>query len=99
MNKYEIINPCQCILKMSINGQVEEYKNNYSNELSVYSDSVFYGQICMTSDIVRSEITYDDEDGMKEDFIINRVLFPIEYCPVCGKKIEYKVIKELKLTK
>lgn len=99
MNKYKISNHCDCILKMSITGQVDEYKDSYDNELSVYSDSVFYGQICIVNEIVRTEINYDDEDGIKEDFRIMRVLFPIEYCPICGKKLEYKIIKELKLNR
>lgn len=89
-------NICDCLLKMSILGYVIEYNKLYKDELLDDKD-LFDGMLCLVSDKVTSELTYD-EYGIKEDFKISSKLIPIKYCPCCGKEIEYTKNKTLQLT-
>lgn len=84
------VNNCYCLEKLQAFGQVQPF-SEYSEVSDYYRDEVESGTLCL----VQTKATYWATDVTMNDISINDYLYPIEYCPVCGKKIEYKRIKNL----
>ena len=90
MEKIKCVNLCSCMLKLSFVDFVREYRNGFI--LSNYADDVKEGQMCLVNDEIIDEGEYDQDGIYQTNFKVKKTLYPIEYCPCCGKKIEYKVL-------
>ena len=88
MVKLEIINTCDCLNKLLIIGYLREFESDeeYSN---YYLGNILDGHIVMKMDIVVDNGWYDDYGNYNTNFEITSSYYPIEFCPICGKKIEY----------
>ena len=84
---------CPCIISLMKDGKVSEYCPPY-NEVAPQFNDVEEGQLCLAYDIVVDDGGYEDFMWLS-DIRVYRELYPIEYCPVCGQKIEYKHINGL----
>ena len=93
MKKVEMINSCECIEKILILGFIREYDENESIS-NFYDKEIINGQLCMKMDIIVDNGEYDENGIYNTDFQITSSFYPIEYCPICGKKIEYIKTKE-----
>ena len=82
----DTINNCKCLNELILIGKILPYTKEY--DLSLYANQdIEEGTLCFVNDIVE-----DIEEVKKE-------LYPIEYCPICGKQIEYKKEMRLRMTK
>ncbi len=84
------VNNCMCLEKLMIMGQIQPF-GTYSEASTFYNEHIDEGTLCL----VQSKATYWATDVSMNDITIDDYLYPIEYCPICGKKIEYKKIKSL----
>lgn len=94
MNK--VINECECLHRMKLLGQISEYNKSHAEKFDYYNYNAFDGQICLVQEKVTSELSYD-ESGVHQEYRISNELIPINYCPYCGKKIEYTKDNHMKL--
>ena len=85
---------CECLEKLIELGKVTYYCPPYN----VLADNVEAeeGQLCLVTQVAEDNGCYDDYNWISNLHIYNE-LYPIEYCPICGKEIEY--IKFNQLTK
>lgn len=91
----EVVNLCDCLQKLSLINKIKKYESvNLSNYIS---REVEEGELCLVFDRLVDIGNYDDNFNWNSFFVNEEELYPIEYCPICGKKIEYR--KELKLEK
>src|SRR5574344_303240 len=67
----------------------EIHKEDEKDELSNYSNSVENGQLCLVFDSIEDKGNFNEDGLWNTDFEVVRKLYPIEYCPICGKKISY----------
>ncbi len=87
----DAINNCKCINELMLIGNILPYKKGYN--LSLYANQdVEEGTLCLANDVVEDTYFNINKEVIKE-------LYPIEYCPICGKKIEYRKEKVLRITK
>lgn len=85
MNKLELNNSCDCIQKLIILGYLKEYECQFNDESELQS-----GQICIVTDKIVDNGGYDENGEYQTLYESTITYYPIEYCPICGKKIEYK---------
>ena len=84
------VNNCECLERLLLIGQLKPY-NEYSEASNYYNDDVEKGTLCL----IQTKVTYWATDVSMNDMNVEDYLYPINYCPICGKKIEYKKIKSL----
>ena len=87
-------NACECIQLLMRDGRVSEYCPPY-NTLAPGFDDVPEGQVCLSNDVYEDNGCYDFNDDWEYDINHYVELYPIEYCPLCGKKLEYTRINSL----
>lgn len=90
MDKIKYVNLCNCMTKFLIIDFVREYKEGFA--LSNFASDVTEGQLCLVNDEIVDEGDYDLDGNYQVNFQVKKTLYPIEYCPCCGKRIEYKPI-------
>ena len=90
MDKIKYVNLCNCMTKFLIIDFVREYKEGFI--LSNFASDVTEGQLCLVNDEIVDEGDYDLDGNYQVNFQVKKTLYPIEYCPSCGKRIEYKPI-------
>lgn len=90
MDKIKYVNLCKCMTKFLIIDFVCEYKEGFI--LSNFASDVTEGQLCLVNDEIVDEGDYDLDGNYQVNFQVKKTLYPIEYCPCCGKRIEYKPI-------
>ncbi len=90
MDKIKYVNLCKCMTKFLIIDFVREYKEGFI--LSNFASDVTEGQLCLVNDEIVDEGDYDLDGNYQVNFQVKKTLYPIEYCPCCGKRIEYKLI-------
>ena len=89
----ESIDNCKCIERLMIIGKIEPYTSG--TVLSNYApDDVELGTLCFAQDIVTDDGEWDDY-GWVANITVSRELYPITYCPVCGKEIKYRKVQSL----
>ena len=88
------IDLCKCLEKMIIIGKVMPFSEK--GFLSYYSDEVEEGTLCLAINQVSDNGYYEGYDYIS-NFEVETELFPINYCPVCGKQIKYEQVKKLEL--
>lgn len=81
-------NACSCIDKMMIIGHVKEYEigDNVSNYAPC---EPIEGQLCLVSDSIVDNGGYNEEGMYETNYEVTKTLYPIDYCPICGKEIKY----------
>ncbi len=90
MEKIKCANLCSCMSKLILIDFVREFREGFT--LSNFADEVHEGQLCLVNDEVIDEGTYDQDGNYQTNFQVKKTLYPIEYCPCCGKRLEYKSI-------
>ena len=90
MEKIKFVNLCNCMAKLIIIDFVHEYKDGFI--LSNFASEVTEGQLCLVSDEIVDEGEFDQDGNYQTNFQVKKVLYPIEFCPCCGKRIEYKPV-------
>ena len=90
MEKIKFVNLCTCMTKLIIIDFVREYKEGFI--LSNFASDVTEGQLCLVNDEILDEGDYDLDGNYQVNFQVKKVLYPIEFCPCCGKRIEYKPV-------
>lgn len=88
MEKLEVINQCDCLSMLLGSGYLREYDKE-ENSSNYYLGEIIDGQIVMKMDIVVDNGSYDEFGNYYANFDIVSSYYPIEYCPICGKRIEY----------
>lgn len=88
MVKLEIVNQCDCLSMLLNSGYLRQFckEEDYSN---YYIGEILDGQITMKMDIVVDNGWYDEFGNYISKLDITSSHYPIEFCPICGKKIEY----------
>ena len=89
----EAIDLCRCLQKMLILRKVTPYDNSKE---SLFSDSVEEGTLCISNTTVSDNGYYEGINWIY-NIEVEEELYPIYYCPICGKRIEYKKVQQLKL--
>ena len=104
----EIESTCQCLDKLMAIGMVERYfkpTDSYfpsikERDVEIFgeyvSEDIEEGQMCLVYRDIEDDGYYLDYTWIS-NIKIFKELHPIEFCPICGKKIEYK--KSMSLTK
>lgn len=90
MEDIKFTNLCSCMSKLLVIDFVREYREGFI--LSNFADEVHEGQLCLVNDEIVDEGDFDQDGLYQTNFQVKKTLYPIEYCPCCGKKIEYKKI-------
>lgn len=92
----EAVNNCKCITKLMLIGKVKEYDNEIISNYA--SQDIEKGKLCLISELVEDMSDYDyEKNEWINNFFKYYELYPIDYCPICGKKIEYNKTHGLKL--
>ena len=60
-----------------------------ATEENYYLGEILDGHVVMKMDIVVDNGYYDESSNYNTNFDIVSSYYPIEFCPICGKKIEY----------
>lgn len=89
MSKLEIVNVCDCANKLLILGFLNNYELADKN-LKYPLEDVSDGQICIKKDIIVDNGWYDENGIYNTYYDIYSAYYPIEFCPICGKKFEYR---------
>ena len=89
MNYYDT---CECITKLMGLGLVMPYCEPYNTLASGYTANE--GDLCIVRENVEDRGYYDDYNWIN-DIITYKELYPIKYCPICGKEIQYKRSNQL----
>ena len=89
----EIVNSCHCLNKLKILGYLQEF-DELENSSNLYFGEIIDGQICMKMDIIVDNGNYNEEGIYNTNFEITSSYYPINHCPICGKKIEYIKTKD-----
>ena len=84
------VNNCNCVEKLLAFGQLQAF-NTHSEISNYYNKDIEEGTLCL----VQTKATYWATDVSMNDVTVEDYLYPIDFCPVCGKKIEYERIKNL----
>lgn len=92
MEKIKCANLCSCMSKLLLVDFIREYREGFM--LSNFASDVHEGQLCLVNDEIVDEGGYDQDGVYQTDFKVKKTLYPIEYCPCCGKRIEYKPIMD-----
>lgn len=90
MEDIKFTNLCSCMSKLLVIDFVREYREGFI--LSNFADGVHEGQLCLVNDEIVDEGDFDQDGLYQINFQVKKTLYPIEYCPCCGKRIEYKPI-------
>lgn len=93
MEKLEVINSCDCLNRMIIIGYLKEYEKG-DNTSNYYLEEIKEGQICMKRDITVDNGEYNEDGEYIPMYDITSSYYPVDFCPICGKKIEYIKIKQ-----
>ena len=88
MKKLEVIDICDCLNKLLIVGYLRQFDCD-EKSFNYYLGEIVDGQIVMKMDIVVDNSWYDEFENYHANFDIVSSYYPIVYCPVCGKRIEY----------
>lgn len=88
MEKLEVINQCDCLNMLLSSGYLREYDKE-ENSSNYYLGEIIDGQIVMKMDIVVDNGWYDEFGNYHANFDIVSSYYPIDFCPLCGKRIEY----------
>lgn len=88
MEKLELVNSCDCLNKLLIIGYLREYDSEEESS-NYYLGEILDGHVVMKMDIVVDNGYYDELSNYNTNFDIVSSYYPIEFCPICGKKIEY----------
>ena len=83
---------CECMEELIERGKVMQHVPPYT-QLSegVIADD---GELCMVNDVVE-DLGYYDEYTWVSNINAYKELYPIKYCPICGKEIKYKKYNSL----
>ncbi|NLC47776.1 MAG: hypothetical protein GX758_00245 [Tenericutes bacterium] len=76
---------CSCMLKLLYLRKIKKY-NSFVDRISNYSDIVEEGQLCLVSETIIDEGDIDFNGEWNSNFVVVEELYPIKYCPICGKK-------------
>ena len=88
------INNCDCLTKLKLIGKVVPYEPIiFDDTLSYYADEVEEGTLCIANNRCEDNGYYDQDGNYISNIEITKDLYPINYCPVCGKKIEYRKVE------
>lgn len=90
----EVKEKCNCISKLMNLGIVQYYCPPY-NVIDNNYEEVDEGTLCLVQNEMNDNGTWNDNYEWISSIELINNLIPIEYCPICGKKIEYKKIKGL----
>lgn len=88
--KYDSL--CDCMYRLINVGLLCEYSND--KILSNYTGECSVGQICIKTDRIIDYGEYDEFGNYNTNYQADSVFFPIDYCPICGKRIEYELLTE-----
>lgn len=80
-------NLCDCIKGLKHIGLISKYFPPYNTLADNYTAEE--GQLCIVNEVME-DYGYYDEYSWVSNIVCYKELYPINYCPVCGKKIEYK---------
>lgn len=87
---------CSCLEKMRLNGRLVPYSKKLN--FTVYNSSgLEEGTLCLINNIIRDNGYYEKYEW-KSNFEMEIEAYPINYCPICGKEIEYKQMNIKKMT-
>ena len=86
---------CECMKNLMAIGHIKPYCPPYNYMAEGFED-VEEGQLCMANQIAEDLGHYNDYEWVSMIEMYDE-LYPINFCPICGKKIEY--IKYPELTK
>lgn len=92
----EATNTCECIAKLMLIERILPY--NRKQESYYFSKNIEEGTLCIVSNNVRDNGYYDANNWIS-NIEIETDYYPINYCPICGQKIEYKEVKTMKMIK
>ena len=90
------INTCECLEKLILIGRLAPYIKK--EESYYFSKPIDEGTLCLVTNSARDN-GYYDADRWISNIEIESDYYPINYCPICGKEIEYKRELTLKMTK
>ena len=90
----DIKNTCECLKKLMTLYKVLPYVSGIDT-INYNYDEVEDGTLCLVSKDVVDNGEWDENFTWISDFEYNYELIPIEYCPICGKKIKYNKVKSL----
>lgn len=86
---------CNHIQKLMNSGVISEYMPPY-NQLAYEYDKVEEGTICLSTNVYEDNGYYEGFDWVA-NVMCYKELYPIEFCPICGKEIKYARVNNLKL--
>lgn len=92
MKRY--LRECDHIESLMHSGMMSEYCPPY-NQLANGYDEVEEGQICLSTNVYEDNGYYEEFDWIA-NIMCYKELYPIEYCPICGREIRYERINKLK---
>ena len=84
-------NNCECLEKLMYYGKVKPFTHNY--DLSIMSDEPEVGTLCLVNNVVEN-IGHMENNKWVVKKEVKEELFPINYCPICGKEIMYKTLSD-----
>lgn len=93
MEKLKVTDNCNCLEKLMIIGRVRSFENK--DVLSSYAKEVEEGQLCVVFNNISENGDFDEDGNYISFFNTSEELYPIEYCPMCGKRIKYERVKTL----
>ena len=82
---------CKCLERLILIGKVRPFTHNY--DLSNYAEEVEVGTLCWVNQKIEDNGDYENYTWVS-NIEINDELYPINYCPICGKEIKYKVLSD-----
>lgn len=89
--KFDELHSCECLRKLILIGMVKPFDSCKGTTCS-YLEEAEEGQMCFVSENIFDEGDYDQSGNWCYHFVVKDEYYPLSFCPICGKKIEY--IKE-----
>ena len=83
----EAVDLCECMEELIERRKVQRHVPPYS--YLAEGTYALDGQLCMVNDVVEDLGYYDDYQWVP-NIKAYRELYPIKFCPICGKEIKYK---------
>ncbi len=83
---------CKCLDKLIVLDKVRPFTHSF--DTSNIFDDIEVGTLCLVNKTVEDNGQWEDNVGWISNIEVKDELYPINYCPICGRKIEYKELSE-----
>lgn len=88
------VDNCNCLDRLINIGMIKQYSHSYNH--SGFATEPEVGELCLVSNIIETCWEFDQYvNDWVNSFEIKEELFPINNCPLCGKKIMYRDFDEI----